>query len=390
MDRITQIIDIATAGRPTTGLILVALLLLLFGIELRYWLGRYARIPRYRNPRREVHPPIDGISIVVLLGDDYFYLENTLPKLMGQQYPDFEVVIVEVSSTPEFSDELELHKARYPNLATARLDPDPRFRISDKMIYNIGIKTARYSNIILTTPDASPVSAKWLDCMAKGFENGDVVIGYCGLEPHKGFINKMLRCSRLMFSIRYLSSAIAGRPYRGILQNLGFTKKIYFANRGFNHLDMTIGEDDLFIQKIATRENTSIVMNPHATVRQDWRGGTSGWWRRRRINGTARRFYPAAARRATSIELFVRFFFLLTVIAFAVLMPLYTAFGALGVWIIRLFIVRHKTSLICRRLGEKGLSGTMLIYDLIEPFTSIFISISRRIRPMKEVWNNAV
>lgn len=386
MDQITKIIDIATGGAPATGLILAALLLLLLGAELRYWLGRYGRIPRYRNPRREAPSPIDGISIVVLLGDDYFYLENTLPKLMGQQYPNFEVVIMEVSSTPEFSDELELHKARYPNLTTARLDPDPRFRISDKMIYNIGIKTARYSNVILTTPDASPVSSKWLDCMAKGFENGDVVIAYCGLEPHKNLINKILRCSRLMFSIRYLSSAIAGRPYRGILQNLGFSKNIYLSNRGFNHLDMTIGEDDLFIQKIATRENTSVVLNPHATMRQDWRGGVSGWWRRRKINGTARRYYPAAAQRATCTELFVRFFFMLTVIAFAVLMPLYTALGALGVWLIRLFVVRHKTKLICRRLGEKGLSWAMLLYDVIEPFTAMLLSLSRRIRPMKEVW----
>lgn len=386
MDKIIQITDLITGGHPTTGLILTILLLLLFGIELRYWLGRYGRIPRYRNPRREARQPIDGISVVVLLGDDYFYLENTLPKLMGQQYPDFEVVIMEVSSTPEFSDELELQKARYPNLVTARLDPDPRFRISDKMIYNIGIKTARYNNIILTTPDAAPVSSKWLDCMAKGFENGDTVIGYCGLEPRKGIINKMLRCSRLMFSVRYLSSAIAGKPYRGILQNLGFSKSIYLSNRGFSHLNMTIGEDDLFIQKIATRDNTSIVMNPHATVRQDWQGGVSVWWRRRKINGTARRYYPAAAQRATSTELFVRFFLMLTVVAFAVLMPLYTALGALGVWMIRLFVVRYKTKLICRRLGEKGLSWAMLLYDVIEPFTAMLISVSRRFRPMKEVW----
>lgn len=386
METIDEIIGIVTGENRTLGYVLIGLLLVLFAVELYYWVRRYGRIARYRNPRRTAEKPVDGISVVVILTDDFNYLENTVPKIMGQQYPDFELVVVQVSSSPEFADELEMLKVRYPNLSTARLNPDPRFRISNKMIYNVGIKTARYNNIILTTPDAAPISAKWLDTMSKGFANGEVIVAYSGLARGRGLISKLMRCSRLMISIRYIASAVAGRPYRGSLPNLGFTKQVYMENRGFNHLNMTVGEDDLFVQKIARARNTSIVLNRYATVRQEVWEGFSGWWRMRRMRGYTRRYYPAWARRAVTVEVLIRFLFMATVVACGILLPMYTALGALALWIGRLFVVRHQAVRISRRLGERGLATAMMLYDFIEPFTAIALAVSRRIKPPKEVW----
>ena len=386
MEKFYEIIDIVAGADRALGLTLLALLLVLAGVELYYWLGRYGRISKYRNRKRHTPSQVDGISVVVILGDDFHYLENTVPKIMGQQYPDFELVVVELSASPEFSDELELLKVRYPNLVSARLDPDPRFRISNKMIYNVGIKTAHYNNIILTTPDAYPVSPKWLDFMARGFENSEVIVAYCGLEQMKGIGNGLMRCGRFMVSVRYLASAIAGRPYRGILQNLGFNKQLYLANRGFNHLDMTIGEDDLFVQKIADDDNTSIIINPHAAMRQTMWGGFGAWWRSRRLLGTARRYYPRRAKWATTAELCFRFMFMLTAIACAVLLPLYTGLGAVALIVRRAFVVRHQTRRISKRVGETGLGNRMMLYDLIEPFVYMALSVSRWLKPPQELW----
>lgn len=386
MEKFYEILDIVAGGNRTLGLALLGLLAALFCVELYYWIRRYGGISKYRNRKRRNPLEVDGISIVVILGDDFHYLENTVPKIMGQQYPDFELVVVEVSASPEFSDELKLLKMRYPNLVSARLDPDPRFRISNKMIYNVGIKTARYNNIILTTPDACPTSPRWLEFMARGFENSEVIVAYCGIEPHRGMGNAMMRCGRFMVSARYLSSAIAGRPYRGVLQNLGFNKRLYLESRGFNHLDITIGEDDLFVQKIARRDNTSIIINPHATVRQTMWGGFGGWWRSRRLLGTTRRFYPGWAKRATTAELCFRFLFMLTAIVCAVFLPLYTGLGAIGLMIGRAFIVRHQTRRISKRVGETGLGWWMMLYDLIEPFVYIALAASRYIKPPQELW----
>lgn len=386
MDKLIEIAEILTGGRMTEGIVLIGFTLLLSAIELYYWLGRYARLARYRNPRMETSQKVDGISVVVILTDDFQYLEETLPKIMDQQYPDFELVAVDVNSSHEFSDELRALELRYPNLTTARLDPNPRFRISNKMIYNIGIKTARYENVILTASDACPTSPKWLDYMAKGFSDGEIVLGYCGIADPKGLGARLMWCGRFMMSVRYLSSAIRGRTYRGILQNIGFNRTLYIEKRGFNHLDLTLGEDDLFIQKVAPGSRTSVIINPHAAMKQTIYGGMRGWWRRSRLSGLTRRFYPGRARRASTMELVYRFILLLSVIACGILMPLYTALGAAALWVIRMFAVRYQTARICRRFGEKGLNWMIMFYDIAEPFILLLIWLSRRVRTPKEMW----
>ncbi|MCL2561829.1 MAG: glycosyltransferase [Rikenellaceae bacterium] len=385
-ERFYEIAELVTGGRTTLGLTLMALVLVLWGAGMVIWLRRYARVAGYRNVRRRMPRMVDGISVVVILSDDFHYLEHTLPRIMGQQYPDFELVAIDVNSCPEFADELDAQKARYPNLVTARLDPDPRFRISNKMIYNVGIKTARYNSVILTTSDAYPTSSGWLAAMSKGFANGEVVISYCGVEHGRGVGNAMIRCGRMMTGVRYLAAAVAGRPYRGVLQNLGFDKQLYLENRGFNHLDMTVGEDDLFVQKIATRDNICVIMNRNATMQQTIHGGLAGWWRMRRLLGTTRSFYTARARRATTTELVLRFMLLLSVAVCAMFLPLYTALGAVVLWLARMLVVRHQITRISRRLGERAIGRWMLLYDPIEPFICISLFVSRIICKPKANW----
>lgn len=384
--KIDEILDIITGSTGVPGMVCVGVVVVLWGVELWFWLRRYGRIAKFRNKRRAQANAADGVSVVVIVGDDFGWLEHTLPRLMAQTYEKFELVVMEVANSPEFSDELRIAKGRFPNLVSARIDPDVRFRVSDKMIYNIGIKTALYNNVVLTTVDCTPDSPRWLECMAKGFAHGEVVIGYCGVEPAGGAASSLIRCSRLAMSVRFLAGAIAGHPYRGMLGNVGFTKEVYLSNRGFNHLDMTMGVDDLFIQKIASRENTSIVLNPHATLHESFWGGMAGWWRQMRLGGKARAIYPAAAKRAIGLEVLLRVIFALSVAACWGVLPLYSALGATALWVVRLFVVRHQTARIGKRLGEKGLSWRMMVWDLLEPLFMTAVFISRRIKAPREVW----
>ena len=359
----------------------------MFAAQIYYYLVYYARIPKYRNDRRGEQGAVEqGISVIVLLSDNQWYLENILPKLLTQEYPQFEIVVVNLGSDDDFSEELALLKERYPNLSTTKIELDQRFPLSNKMAYNVGIKAASYENIILTTADAHPVSPKWLSCMARGFANGEVVIGYCGVERRKGLANKIIRCSRLMVSVRYLAAAIKGRPYRGMIHNLGFTRKLYFAHRGFDHLDMNLGEDDLFVQRIATRQNTSIVMNPHAAVKQAQWGGLGWWWQRRRFFSSTFRYYPRQAKNPIQWELGSRMLFYAAVATLAAVMPFEIQMGAAGLWLVRVVLVRLGTWKIRRRLNEGGLGWAMLFYDIIAPLTETILSIARRIKPAAGVW----
>lgn len=386
MEIITETYEMLVSLYGEWGLALLATVFLLFCIQLSYYLGSYSRIPKFRNRKKALGRDVDGISVVVVIGGNRWYLENVLPRLMMQKYERFEVVLVPVGADEDFMDELAMLRHRYPNLTATKIDEDPRFPISNKMAYNVGIKAASYENIIMTTADAAPTSDKWLDCMAQGFANGEVVIAYCGIEQRKGAVNGSIRSSRLMMSVRYLSSAIKGKPFRGIIHNLGFTKEAYFGNRGFDHLNMNLGEDDLFVNRIATAENTSVVINPHAVTRQFLWGNLSWWREQQRFYASTFRYYPNYAKNSREWETGSRLLFFIACIAAACIMPFEIQIAVAGLFLLRLLIVRFAMWRIRRRLNERKLGWSLMLYDIYSPVSDICNYFYRLLRPSPGVW----
>ena len=367
---------------------LIGAALVFFFIQLHYYLGRYGRLPRFRNNRgiRQDIPSPPVSVVVVVRGNSFYFIEHTLPLLLGQQYDEFEVVLVDCSYDDEIGEILREKSLVVPNLHVTCIRQQSHHEHSIKLALTVGIKAARYEHLIFTTQDSYPVSEKWLSLMAKGFIGGNVVIGYCGIEIRKGFANRMIRCNRLATSVRYLAAAIRGRAYRGISHNIGYTKSLYFAHKGFNHLNMNIGDDDLFIQTIATPTNVSIIMNPHATVRQMQYGGL-GWWHAMRKTLTyAFRYYPRGIRTSISFELWSRMLFFLTAIAAIILLPPWWKIIPALFLLLRLLIVELKIWRIGKRLGERKLAGTYILYDLTSPLGECFLALSRRLRPNRAVW----
>ena len=164
------------------------------------------------------------------------------------------------------------------------------------MALNVGIKSAHYECMVFTSTDAVPQTDRWLSLMAKGFMRGEIVVGYCGVERGKGFSNYMMRAWRMMHSADWIARAVRRRAYRGTLHNYGFTKSLYFGANGFSHLNMNIGEDDLFMQRVMTRDNVSVILSPRASLREKMWGGMGWWMSQLRYFGSAFRFYPRAVK----------------------------------------------------------------------------------------------
>lgn len=387
MQSITQLYENLEAayGAPALWLAVAAIILLI--VQLHYWMGRYARIPSYRvHGGQEGEPQSFAISVIVVVQDDFSYLEEVLPVILNQQYPQFEVVVVDLASTEEFTDALLALQEKWPHLVTTKIEQDPRFPIGRKLALNVGIKAARYERLLITTTAARPVSDRWLSLMARGFDRGDVVLGYCGMERKGGIVNKLIRCARVMTSVRAISSAIRGVPYRGSIHNLGFTKTLYFGSKGFNYLKLNTGEDDLFLQQIATPDNTVVILNPKATVRQ-WQWGGAGWWHDvRKFESYTYKYYPVRVKNDIQWELGSRLLFFLTLLTALCLLPLEFKLGALALGIIRLGIVEFESWRIRRRLGEWGLGWTWILYDLWAPLCEIRLWLSRTLRPSKGLW----
>lgn len=381
-----QILDHIVSAAGTTGVALIVCMLLMLLIQFVYYACIYGRIPKFRNRPGAAKREVEGISVVVVVHQNYGFLDETLPAIMGQDYENFELVVVDVGSDEDFLDALEAKKGVYPNLVTTGFGKDGRFDIGNKMALNVGIKAARYPFVVLTTADACPVSERWLSLMAKGFAKGDVVIGYCRIGRRPGMANRLMRATRLMSGVSYLSSAIIGRPYRGMLQNIGLSRRLYFESRGFNHLNMNVGEDDLYISSIATRRNTSVIIHPNAVTEQYPDGGMSWWRKQRRFYGSTFRFYRPGDKFFIAAEPVSRMLFLLSAAGALVVFPddIRICIGAL--WLLRLLAVEHYMSRICRRLGERGLLWAYPLHDLWAPFDRLWLAMLNIFRPVRGIW----
>ena len=349
------------------GAVLAALLLILFGVQVYCYAVRYIRLSKYRNSQRpqRLDTETPAVSVVVpLFTESLEFVESALVRLLAQDYDNYEVVVVYVGRNDDFYDELSRMSESFPNLRTTKIPVSDKYPISEKMAINIGIKAARNEHVILTTAEASPRTSRWLALMAKGFARGEIVLGYCCTEQRDTLFGRMIRIDRMMQSAEWLSSAVEGKPYRGHRCNIGFTRSRYFAVNGFGNLNMNVGEDDLFIQRIIENNNVSIVLSPRATMVERHNGGLRQWLKLRRFFGSTRTLYPASVRRRLHLEPCSRLLFFATAAAAFATMPLEYCAGVAFFIVLRYIIVGMSVSKLAARLGEKRVAAAYPFYDL--------------------------
>lgn len=359
------------------GIALGAVILLLFIVDISLHLGIYGRVASFRlTNRQQVRDKEPAISVVVpLFAEDSQYLDTTLTTLLTQDYKEFEVVVVYVGNCDDFFADLQSLKRIYPHLSPVHIDYSPHYPVSSKIALNVGFKSAKYDFIITTSSDATPSSERWLSLLAKGFLYGDIVLGYCGIAHNGGFKNFIFREFQFNNSVAWLSSAIRRRTYAASRNALGFKKSLYFDARGFNHLNMNVGEDDLFVQQIATRNNVSVVLSPRATCTERTWGGWDWWWRRLKLLQTTHRYYPKWAMVPTIAELTIRTLFFAAIIVAFVFMPWEFKIAALTVGLLRYFMVMFVVVRNASRLGEMGIAAFHFVYDIIEPVLRLAVAL---------------
>ena len=369
------------------GITLMAVIVALLIVQIYYYSIRYRRVPRYTNnslPERLAQEP--PVSVVMVKQEDIEFLEERIPIYLTQDYENYEVVLVYVGNNEDFSILLTQMRLKYPRLKITNIKQNTRFPISNKQALNFGIRAAAFDHILLSTSDTIVTSERWIRLMAKGFTRGDVVLGYCGVELRSGFVGRLMRTQRMVESMMWLSSAVSGKPYRGVRNTLGLNRELYLSVKGFNHLNMNMGEDDLFLQVLAKEAPVSVIISPRATVRQKVWGGASWWLGARKYFGHTYRFYPLAARNAIEWEGGSRVLFFLAAVAALIALPVELKIATAAMALLRYILVYASVNSVRKRLGEKHIMATYFLYDLFGVWVEVALAISRRIYKDETVW----
>jgi cellulose synthase/poly-beta-1,6-N-acetylglucosamine synthase-like glycosyltransferase len=372
---------------PDNSLLFVVFLIfsLSTAIQLFYYLYFYLPTGIYKHT--ELQGSDAPVSVIICARNEAENLRNFLPSILEQDYPDYEVIVVNDCSEDDSFNILGKYLAEYPHLKVSTLNKDPKFTHSKKFAQFIGIKAAKNDLLLFTDADCQPLSDKWIVMMTSRFdEKTDIVLGYGGYMKKKGLLNRYIRYDSMFIAMQYLGTAIRGIPYMGVGRNLAYRRSLFFKNKGFgSHSHLVSGDDDLFVNKLATKENTSVEFRKEAHTRSVPSSGISDWFKQKRRHMTTARYYKSGNKWLLLVEpasrvLFYASFILL--ITDLYLWPFLVAgFGAR-------FIIQVVVLLLTqRKLNEPGLLPFSLFFDIFSPFINGLVYISNfRTRPGRHLW----
>ncbi len=246
------------------GVCIFFLLLHLYYV-LKWWIG----LSKIAKKQKKYAPVAAGVSVVVCAHDEEENLKALLPLLYRQNYPDFEVIVVDDRSNDGTYDFLLAEKNSNPKLKMVRVESTPAHVNGKKYGLTLGIKAAKNDIVLLTDADCRPASDCWIAEMAKGFQSEEIkiVLGYSPYQVQRSFLNQFIQWETAITGINYLGSAGWKGAFMGVGRNLAYRKSFFLDNKGFNaHLKVTGGDDDLFVNAHAGSKNVNTVVNPQALV----------------------------------------------------------------------------------------------------------------------------
>ena len=232
-------------------------------IQLFYVAIVFGRLAFYKEEEKKPQalPPI---SIIIAARNESDNLYENLPYILTQDYPEFEVIIVNNQSVDDSTWLLKALCLQHKNLRVVEIAKNKHLLPGKKLPITLGVKGAKYENMLFTDADCRPASNHWLRIMAGSFsEKKEIVLGYAPYYKTKGIINKIIRFDTAFIGVSYLSLALVKLPYMGVGRNLAYSKKVFDTVRGFkSHYSLPSGDDDLFIQEAAVNENYTIQLSP--------------------------------------------------------------------------------------------------------------------------------
>ena len=365
---------------------LLGALLLLFVAQV-YWYSRYMAAPA-RCIRKDKKSSISnlqspmseapGVSIIIAAHNEGYNLSQYLPALLTQDWPEYEVIVVDDGSEDDTREVVEQYMVHDPRLHMTFVPRGARVGSTKKLASTLGAKAAQYDYLLLTDADCVPAGNQWIREMMQGFDKADLVLGFGAYFEEEGHINRLVRYDTLFNGLHYLGAALCGHPYMGVGRNLAYRKSLFFESGGFTHL-MTnrAGDDDLFVNRVATKENTAVVLSRESFTWSLSKKTFKEWWQQKRRHVSVSPAYKEETKTRLALEPITRGLFyamvLVTVIGYGLSV---ISLVAAGLFLVRWILQTSVLNTSARRMGLKRFNMfTVLWFDLTLPLVNLYMLV---------------
>ncbi|MBI1836726.1 MAG: glycosyltransferase [Flavobacteriia bacterium] len=333
-------------------------------IQLLYVLFIHGKLSFYNDSKKTLRNDYPPVTILISARNDADNIYENLPSILQQDYPIFEVIVINHQSIDESHYILNAYAQQYKNLRVIEIERSHHLKAGKKLPLTIGIKGAQFEHILLTDADCKPATNQWLKSMVGNFtENKEIVLGYAPYIYRKSFLNKIIRFDTTWIAMNYFSLAMAKIPYMGVGRNLAYTKTVFNSVNGFkSHYSLASGDDDLFVQETATRSNFSINLDPvsycYSEGSEDW----ESWFRQKARHYTTSSRYKVFKKAMLGIYPLT---LLILLISFVILLfDMNYRWITLSVFGLLLFIKWWIHARCFKRLKEPGFIAMIPLLDI--------------------------
>ncbi|MBJ7879079.1 glycosyltransferase [Gelidibacter salicanalis] len=322
-------------------------------------------------------PPI---SVIVCAKNEAKNLSNFLPFILDQEYPNFELVLINDRSNDSTLRVMEAFKANHSNIKIVNVKNIEAFWGNKKYALTLGIKAATHNHFLFTDADCKPVSKQWISEMSSHFSREhQLVLGYGAYtKVKKSILNKLIRFETVMTAIQYFSYSKLGNPYMGIGRNMAYTKTLFFEARGFmDHMNIKSGDDDLFVNQIGDARNTTICLSKDSFTESLAKETYRDWIIQKRRHVSTATHYKTKHKAALSLFFTSQvLFFVLGLVLISTLFYWQIVLGLIVARYLALFINVTRAS---KKLNEKDLIPYVPLLEIFLIVTQFFIFIKNLI-----------
>lgn len=278
-------------------LIIFCLFIAVIVVQFLYYIVFFGKFsfakPKVSTPKRV------PISVIVCAKNEEENVKNFVPLLAEQNYPDYEIVLIDDASSDETLEVFETFEKQYSNIKLVKVENNEAFWGNKKFALTLGIKAAKNEYLLFTDADCYPKTTEWIKEMSAQFtREKTIVLGYGAYERIKGsFLNKIIRFETLLTATQYFSWTKLGKPYMGVGRNMAYKREEFFKVRGFmDHMKIRSGDDDLFINQAANAKNTTICYTPESFTFSKPKTSFKEWFKQKRRHVATAQHYKSFDR----------------------------------------------------------------------------------------------
>jgi cellulose synthase/poly-beta-1,6-N-acetylglucosamine synthase-like glycosyltransferase len=354
-----------------------------------YFYLRYLRLGGKVTPKTDSDIQLPAVSVIVCAHNEYDNLQDYLSILLEQDYPCYEVIVVDDSSEDGSDLLLERWSRQYSNLYHTFVPRGARVLSNKKLALTIGIKAAHHDYLLLTDADCRPESKHWIREMMQGFskEQTELVVGFSPYFEKPGLLSHLIGYDTLFNGLQYMGMARAGKPYMGVGRNLAYKRDTFFSTGGFKGLlSNRAGDDDLFVNRIATASNTIVVNNQDSLIwsvpKTTWRE----WFHQKRRHLSVSPQYRTRSKIQLTLEPLSRGIFYASVLVSAIIGSIELISIALALFLLRLLVQLIIINISARRLNMRRYGLGVIAYDIFLPLITLYIMLTQPLPKKPLYW----